>query len=252
MSFRHLASITVAAVIAASAATASTVTIGVTSYGVGSGQLATARADQALFHGTGLKIVEDFERFQFGSPSFSAATIETRVGDFTNITPNGSGGTDLSPTDLLHVRDGSGNNGVRFNTTFGGSNYLDSNDNSGIHLGMPGSASLPGFRKLSFLATDIDDVGAPTFNIDVSGDATGAFTLADVLPGSRSSGELLLFTMLFDHVVQDVAIKLNIDSRDGFAIDDVTVSPVPLPAAAWMLIAGVGALAGVARSRRKG
>ena len=182
--------------------------------------------------------------------SFSAATIETKVGDFTSINPAGSGTTDLNPTGQLHVRDGSGNDGGRFNTTLGGFNYLDSNDNSGIFWSIPGSAALRPIDRISFLATDIDDVGAATFNVSAGGDVLATkFSLASELLGKRPNGELLLFTLLFDSVVSNLTIAMNIDKGDGFSIDDVTVGQVPLPAAAWMLLAGLGGLAALGRRR---
>lgn len=260
MSVSRVSTLTAAAFLVASTGSAATVDINVFSYGVGLANIEDAREDQKSFHNGGVTIVENFERFDLtpgvggnGGPadSFTSAVIETRVGNFSSLNPTGNGSTNLTPTDQLHVRNGTGDDGGRFNTTLGGFNYLDSNDNSGIRWVVPGSAGLPAIFKLSFLATDIDDVGQNMFNIVASGDVVATtFTLSDTLSGQRPDGELLLFTLNFSTPVSNLLIDLNIDRGDGFSIDDAMVSAVPLPAAAWMLLAAVGSLFGLGRLRR--
>lgn len=241
----------------ASAANAATVSITAQSFGAGPASAGAARDAQAAFHSGAVRsTTEDFEGFTVsGSPaSFTAPKIETAVGDFENIDPARASGAPLSPADQLHVRNGSGNTSNRFNTTLGGSNYLDSNDNNGILWKVPGSASLGMFDQISFLATDIDDVGAVQFSLTAGGDVLDTVFNPPAPSASvknvAGDGELLLFTLLFSEQVSDLTVSMIGGTGDGFALDDVTVSAVPLPAAAWMLLAGVGALVGIGRARR--
>jgi len=241
----------------ASTAGAATVSINAESFGAGAASAAAARAAQTAFHSGAVRsTTEDFEGFAVsGSPaSFTAPTIETAVGDFTSIAPARASGAPLSPAAQLHVRDGSGNTSNRFNTTLGGSNYLDSNDNNGILWTVPGSASLGAFDRISFLATDIDDVGNVQFSLTAGGDVLDTIfnppAPSATVKNALGDGELLLFTLLFGEQVSDLTVEMIGGVGDGFALDDVTVSAVPLPAAAWMLLAGVGALAGIGRARR--
>jgi hypothetical protein len=257
----------VGALAAASAVSANTVTINVQRFGSiqeNNVNLVGARAAQAGFHGTTTTIVETFEKFTLtprggaGSPSndpassFTDPSIVTTVGTLTNITPDGSGTTNLNPSGQLHVRDGSGIEGSRFNTTLNGKNYLDSNDNSGILWTIPGAANLIAIDRISFLATDIDDVGKATFNIVAAGLALNTNFVLNSNPNvARKNGELLLFTLLFSHRVTDLTIALNIDPGDGFNIDDLTVAQIPLPAAAWFMLSAAGFFAATARARRR-
>jgi hypothetical protein len=63
------------------------------------------------------------------------------------------------------------------------------------------------------------------------------------------NGNIELVTMAFSDFVTDVRINLRSGAGDGFGLDNFTAAAVPLPAAAWMLLAGVGGL--FAMRRRK-
>lgn len=228
---------------------AATVTINVEAFGAGaSADIAGALDAQSLFHGAGSRITEDFEGFAVGP---SGAALNTAVGTFTAIGPHFTGLTALDPTDQTHIRDGTAlPNGSRYDTTPGGSNYLDSNDNRGIRLEIPGSSALGSFTRLSLLATDIDDVAGAGFSIEALGDDV---TFAELIAGSLGTlpnGSLHLITFLFSDPVSSVGIDFMIDLNDGFGIDSVAVSTVPLPAAVWLLLSALAGLGLLGRRRR--
>lgn len=245
----------------AGAASAASVNIAFTHYAGNAAGIAAAKADQAAFLGTNmLKASEDFEGFK-GSPARDngkAAShpttnpVVTGVGTFRSVGPNACGASCVDSSALLQVRAGNvGSSSVfgRYNTTAGGMNYLDSNDNSGMEWEIPAGAGIGRFDRISFLLTDVDDVGKITFNISTRGDAASATgTILDARP---ANGKLSLVTMIFDEAVSDLFVGLNIDKGDGFGIDDVQISAVPLPAAGFLLLGGLAGLGAVSR-RRKG
>jgi hypothetical protein len=229
-------------------AEAATVTINFQAFGAGPGaNIAGALDAQTLFHGTGPKITEDFEGFAIGP---SGAVLNTAVGSFIPIGPSFTGTTALQPTDEAHIRDGTAQpDGSRYNTTPGGGKYLDSNDNRGIRLEIPGASGLGSFTRLSLLATDIDDVASAGFSIDALGDnVTFAEILAGLL-GQSPNGSLHLITFLFSEPISNIGINFMIDLNDGFGIDSVVLSTVPLPAAGWLLLSALAWLGFLGRRR---
>ncbi len=245
----------------AGAASAATVTVSLTQYSGNATGIAQAKAAQETFLGTNImRASEGFEGFA-GSPvgdSGGAASnpttnpVVTAVGTFRSLAPNACGGSCVDPSELLHVR--SGNIGAsniwgRYNTTTGGMNYLDSNDNSGMEWKISAADGIGSFDRISFLLTDVDDVGAVSFNIKTSGDAQSATGI--ILNSKPANGTLSLVTMMFEHAVSDLLIGLHIDKQDGFGIDDVQISAVPLPAAGFLLLGGLAGLGAMGRKRRK-
>jgi len=249
---------------ALSAGSASAVAVNVQSFGTGPGGVAGAIAAQNLFHATAVHQIafEDFEGITLnqvddGAAFYQAALepIETAVGDFSSVGGTGSGSTVVGDPEKLAVRDGSGTAGLRFNTSGGAgdSQYLDSNDTNGISWELPGSATFSPayFDQLSFMTTDIDDVGSVTFELVIGGFGT-VFSVSDFFgTTARPNGELLLFTILFDTLVSTADFALNIDAGDGFGIDSIRITATPLPAAAWLLIGGVAGLYGMRRFATK-
>ena len=171
----------------------------------------------------------------------------TAVGTFRSIGPNACGSSCVNASEHLQVR--SGNVWGRYNTTFGGSNYLDSNDNSGMEWKISADQGIGSFDRISFLLTDVDDVGKLNFNISTRGDVQSA--TGTILNSRPANGTLSLVTMVFDHAVSDLFVGLHIDRQDGFGIDDVQISAVPLPAAGFLLLGGLAGLGAVSRKRRK-
>ena len=242
-------------------AQAASVTINLTQFAGTAAGLAGAKAAQTAFLGANtLKASESFEGF-VGSPAADnggAAShpttnpVKTAVGNFSSKKPDHCGGSCVTPSGDLQVR--AGNLGAtsvfgRFNTTAGGLSYLDSNDNSGMKWKIPGDATIGAFDMLSFLLTDVDDVGKVTFNITAEGDAVAS--TGTLLGGNPGNGKISLVTMLFDASVANVTVGLNIDKDDGFGIDDIEIgaSPVPLPAAGLLLLGGLGGLGLIGRRK---
>lgn len=236
---------------------AASVIINVTDFGKKSAaNIANALAAQFAFHADGTIVgTEDFEGLDGfvagdGPDDYThAPVISTGFADFSLLPPNGTGSAVLAPNTDLHVRsDGAS---TRYNTTTGGANYLDSNDSGGINIAIPSSTpSFPGFSRFSLLATDIDDVGAAMFGITSVGSNVSLTSIVQGSLGTFPNGTLHLITFLFSEVVTDVNITLDIDRNDGFAIDSLVASTVPLPPAAWMLISAIAGL-GFLGARKK-
>lgn len=200
-------------------------------------------------------IVQNFESYGEGNVGNGTANpgFVTNVGTFYTRGGQGTGGTVTDPNpDLdgtrLAIRDG--NVYGRTSTTSvltgnrGDDMFLDSNDTFGIKwLVNVGSA----FNKLIFTLTDVSDQGA-LVKIVTGGD--------EIQFQSQSNGNQKIITVDFGGFVNSAEIRMtnyfaNGTTKrinDGFSVDDIAVSAVPLPAPAFMLIAG---LAGLAAFRRK-
>lgn len=264
---RNLAILAAAGLVSAAVsapAHALTATVSVDIIGNGSGFAAAGVAAQTAFlSGLGAGVVgsESFEGFTNGplDPVFSTA-----VGTFTSAGPGTcftacAGSVDgtittgsAGPIDDLAIFPAPGgvSSGSRFATE--GSKWLDSNDTAGIEWEIPGlAAGLGSFDVITFLTTDIDDVGSVTFNLSGS---TAGFTFdlpAELGTGKRPNGELLLWKVVFSDFITSEDVLLSIDGGDGFGIDSVKIAVTPLPAAAWLLMGGVAALFGLRRTARR-
>ena len=142
----------------------------------------------------------------------------------------------------------------RYNTTPGGTLYLDSFDAPNVHwsLTLPGNATALGFDL-----TDLDDTAANSKMKLYSSAFDKGFAFFDLVSGGKKAGSNGALT----HVGIDLEgatltkILFNIGSKkDGFGIDRITAyaqpAAIPLPAAGWMLVAGIGALLALRGNRK--
>ena len=257
---------TAALTLSGAAAQAASVTITLTEFD----NRASAVSAQSWLLGGYERAYEDFEDFTSADTqicttrcrpvtSYDYATaadpLSTSVGDFSSILPVGAGGSNRAPDDAAIIRSNANenNNGQ---PNFGrydaddnrraGSNFIDSNDNRGIRLDTS-TSGISHFNWISFVLTDLDDVGGVNFAIAASGDALTGPSATNLV--KRGNGDVFLATLYFDVLVKDVIVDMTIDTNDGFGADSFAISAVPLPAGAWLILSGLGALA-VARRRK--
>jgi hypothetical protein len=201
---------------------------------------------------------EDFEdaKYKVGQiGATDAATLSTAVGTFTTIGGKGTGDTAIdefntktsSRGNNLAIReDGDAHpNGGRQNTSFttaSDNTYLDSNDTLGFEW-VAGTADGDLFDRLLFTITDPTDQGKE-LTISAAG-FTKTFTIAP----READGEIFNVLVGFSTGVSSATLLLEKSgTNDGFSFDNATVGAVPLPAAAWLLLAASGGL--IAAKRR--
>lgn len=252
--------------------------------------ISAALLDQAMFDGHIQLAFEDFEGFcsfenrcadGSGNTGFgydvagvsetSQPRLQTNVGTFRSLTPTGGTagvGSAVAPNNAAIVRSfeqGESGSFGRYDADSSTGpdevtrNFLDSNDNAGIRLNIPGTTGNTFmFDRVSFLLTDVDDVNSIQFALtadDVYGTSpiTGntTFSLVGNIPDRPANGSLFLVTLKFSELVDGVTIDMTSDLADGFGADNFSLTTVPLPAAGWMLLAGIGAIGAVSRRKRK-
>lgn len=214
-------------------------------------------AYDALLGSMSAPVVEDFEGFAEGNidDGWSASA----VGSFSSVGGTGSGRTVTGSVasgnfagnegERLAIRDGSVF-GRRSTTSAlsgdaGDDTFLDSNDTFGIAW----QASLGGqmFDRLIVTLTDATDVGAMmrisvgSDSVMLSGLGNGARKIVEIVLG----GPVSTATVLFENFHPNGSYRRN----DGFSLDDIALSAVPLPAGAWFLLGGLGALAAMRRRK---
>jgi hypothetical protein len=236
-----------AAAFALSAGAAQAASISVTAFSVANYNTAVS--------GFGTTVVEDFESYARGNVGNGESDpgFATAVGTFKTMGGTGTGGTVTDPNpDLdgskLAIRDGNVYGRTSTTALLTGNpsfdQFLDSNDTFGIRW-LVDIGSM--FNKIVFTLTDTTDVGA-TMRINTPG-------ASEVTLQGLGNANRRLVVVDFGAGVNSAEITFfntNAQGRpflnDGFSIDDIAVSAVPLPAPAFMLIAG---LAGLAAMRRK-
>ena len=202
--------------------------------------------------------VENFEGFS--ERNIDDNWSESSVGAFYSLGGTGSGGTVNDGPDKgnfagndgtkLALRDGSVYGRTSTTATLSGNAgddmFLDSNDTWGIGW----VASLGGtlFDRIVLTLTDATDVGATMHivtgdhSVSFSGLGNGAKRIVEIAFG----GGVPTATILFENRNADGSFRRN----DGFSVDDIALSAVPLPAGAWLMLGGFGALAALRRRKR--
>jgi len=224
----------------ATAGSAATVT-------VSSFSAASYSAAQSTF---GTSVVENFEGFGEGTVADGFATA---VGEFATVGGVGSGGTVTNSGftndgTTLAVRDGNVFGRVSTTAALTGNQsdnlFLDSNDTHGIDW----TASVGGtmFNKILLTIRDAAEFGA-RMHITVDRHT--------VSYAGTGNGDTRLVLIEFDQAVSSSNIRFanlngaNNLTNDGFSIDDIAISPVPLPASSLLLLAGLGGLLTLKRRR---
>jgi hypothetical protein len=205
---------------------------------------------------TGTFVGEDFETLgATRGEGEVAGPLSTAVGTFVTAGGVGSGGTvsELPGNTGRHLTLRDGNVYGRNNAVpVGGGWFLDSNDTAG----MIWNVAVGGlFDTIAFVLSDASDVGA---FLRISAGSS----VHEVRTGGRlPDGNDRLVVVSFAQAVASAQVTLvNYTAfggstnfrNDGFSVDgaQVRLSPVPVPAAGLLLIAGLGALAAV-RARRQ-
>lgn len=162
-----------------------------------------------------------------------APTFSTAVGSFTSTGGTGSGGTVSglagNTGEELALRRG---NVYGRTDQVGGTWFLDSNDTYGIEWSVSTGSM---FNTVMFALTDHAEYSTMTI------EAGGMTRTISGIGGSVSQ----LIAIDFGSLVSSAVITLDQATNDGFSIDgaQVGVAPVPLPAAGFLLIGGLGGLA---------
>ena len=213
-------------------------------------------AYEGLTGSMGNSVVEDFEGFTEGN--IENGWSDSAVGSFYSLGGEGSGGTVTDGTDKgnfigndgrkLALRDGNvyGRTSTTATLSGNGEMFLDSNDTWGIGW----QASLGGgmFDRLVLVLTDATDVGATMrilaggHSVTLSGLGNGDKRIVEIAFGGGVSTANILF--------ENLDANGNPRKNDGFSIDDIALSAVPLPAGAWLLLGGLGALAAMRRRKQ--
>ncbi|MEO9826783.1 MAG: VPLPA-CTERM sorting domain-containing protein [Paracoccaceae bacterium] len=208
-----------------------------------------AGAYDAIVSGYGNTVTEDFEGFLEGNVANGFATS---VGTFSTLGGTGTGGT-VTGADfdnngsLLAVRDGNVYGRRSTTSALSGDKsdnmFLDSNDTYGISW----MVSLGG-SMFDSIALTISDAAEFSMLQVVVGEES--ITLSNFGGSSQKIVEIN-----FDSAVSVASVFFGhsnsngLRTNDGFSLDDIAVSEVPLPASALLLLGG---LAGLSRFRKKG
>jgi hypothetical protein len=238
MRFAHLAAAALAVAISAPAAFAATITASVPTT-----SFATAKAAETAFLAgkTGV-VTETFEGAGFTAGA-TAGSFGTAVGTFTSVQ-----GGQLGQSLRILSAGTTPFSGRRDMTNANNSGkWLDSNDSRVVDWTLD---FIKPVKEVGFFLTDVNDVSGNLKVTLLNGETVdAAFDFAGA-GGTRANGEMVYVTALFDGPATKFSFTTN-TRNDGWGIDNISAVPVPLPAAGWMLLSGLAAMAGLRRMRGK-
>jgi hypothetical protein len=188
------------------------------------------------------QILEGFEGFTASSTT-AYNSLATGVGTFSVMPgsqagdPYQSNGTKTDQFTILNAGDSPFSG--RFNTTPGGSNWLDTNDISQIQL----TTSLD---ILVFMITDVNDCGGLLTIQTADGTTSSAFA-----PYPAATDGNLYFVAITSNTALGTVSWLNNTTNDGFGLDSMgtvvdpppPTAPAPEPASLAISGAGLAAIA---------
>ncbi|MFO1104668.1 MAG: VPLPA-CTERM sorting domain-containing protein [Amaricoccus sp.] len=199
---------------------------------------ATITISDTPFAGTNAATSSIHDNFASFSTCSQDGAITTSVGSFSPGGRAGGGGSVCGRNNSEQVRSGE-------NYGRDGHAYLDSNDVSRLKWTLPSDT-----RKVQFVLQDVNDrPGTKGFKL-TAGSATETIH-------RQANGALNYVTVLFDpDEVKEIGMHMwrkTTKGFDGFGLTGVKIThgpaPVPLPASAFLLAGGLGALALVRRRR---
>lgn len=199
-------------------------------------------------------VSQDFENASVG---MVGGGLSTNVGNFSVYGKGvGSGGTVtragfFNDGTELAIREGNVYGRVGTTQALTGNRamdqYLDSNDTFGIQFDAF-LANGKTFNKIMFTVSDAAEFGT---QLAINTSHGAAQILSRAVNGAKYS-----VLVDFGGFVDSASISLvHLKNgkpviNDGFSIDDVAISAVPLPASAFLLLAGLGGLGAVRRARK--
>ncbi|MFN3323239.1 MAG: PEP-CTERM sorting domain-containing protein [Bryobacteraceae bacterium] len=198
--------------------------------------------------GMSFTILEDFEGY---SALYNGPSIATGVGTFTagGLSGQGSCLPSVPCTDLYILDAATTPFSGRYNTTAGGSKWLDSNDVTFITLNLEAPNLNSRLNNLFFFITDVEDQGG-----QLTVTANDGQSVIAHFGGSGDNAKLVNGSLFFVNINSAAGLSSitfsNTSRKDGFGVDDFG-TVVPEPGSIALLGAGLVAVGLYRRKQRR-